>query len=78
MKTLVALVFCMAAGSGLASAQTHQEAGLFVQGGAFATYEARSHEDIDANIALTSIGDQTAAAPCRAAPLASACSCVRS
>jgi len=55
MKTLVALVFCMAAGSGLASAQTHQEAGMFLEGGAFATYQARSHEDIDTNIALTSI-----------------------
>jgi len=43
----------MAAGSGLASAQTHQEERVFVHGGAFASYQARSHEDID--IALTSI-----------------------
>lgn len=55
MKFLFALVLCTAAGSGLASAQTHQEEGVFVHGGAFATYQVRSHEDIDTNGAIASI-----------------------
>jgi len=45
MKPTLLVVLCLATSARLASAQTHQEEGIFVEGGAFATYEARSHSD---------------------------------
>ena len=49
MKPTLLVVLSLAVTARMASAQTHQEEGVFVHGGAFASSELRSHEDIDAN-----------------------------
>jgi hypothetical protein len=52
MKPTIIIAVCFIASVRLASAQTHQEAGIFVQGGAFATFEERSHSELDTPGAL--------------------------
>jgi hypothetical protein len=56
MKPTLLTVLCLAVSAANAAAQTHQEEGVFVHGGAFATYQVHSHEDADSSIALISIG----------------------
>jgi len=58
MKPTLLAVLCLAMFARLASAQTHQEAGIFVEGGGFVTYEARSHADTNLS-AVIGIVDPT-------------------
>jgi hypothetical protein len=52
MKLIFIIVSGLLACARAASAQTHQEQGVFIQGGALAAIERRSHSDIDSTDAL--------------------------
>jgi hypothetical protein len=49
MKPTLLFIFCLVVTARAASAQSHQDQGVFVEGGAFAAHELRSHNDIDSN-----------------------------
>src|SRR5262245_14639004 len=65
MKPTLLIVLFVATTARLASAQSHQEEGAFIQGGAFASYVQRSHYDIDTGgvLALLAPTDSGSTAP---------------
>ena len=52
MKSTIVIIACLLESVRLASAQPHQEQGLFVQGGVFGTFEERSHSEVETHEAL--------------------------
>jgi hypothetical protein len=65
MNPTLLIVLCLASTAGIASAQTHQESGVFVHGGAFASHELRSHQDVNADgvLALVAPTDTSSTVP---------------